>query len=219
MINNFSKQKTNKFSFRKTWHDILEDENIEYSLSTSLILMNSHRLYNDMIKHDLNRVLFTKKIYHLNIFMEHLPFNLLLEILSVLPDLLSLKIHSFQLDGNKIGLIIKQIRNFHDHTDKCQIKSICIEEIDVDNVHFLFRSCRFIKNLEIKYMINMNIEDLPKFLDLIQSWTRTFHSFTLHVPIINDEFIRKFDYIIHSEKLLVNYTIKYLCNKINIQWK
>lgn len=68
-------------------------------------------------------------------------------------------------------------------------------------------------------MINMNIEDLPKFLDSIQSWTRTFHSFTLHVPIINDEFIRIFDYIIHSEKLLVNYTIKHLCNKINIQWK
>jgi hypothetical protein len=65
----------------------------------------------------------------------------------------------------------------------------------------------------------MNIEDLPKFLNLIQSWTRCFHSFTLHVPIINDEFIRIFDCMIHSEKLLVNYTIKRVYNKRNIQLK
>jgi hypothetical protein len=181
--------------------------------------MNSHKLYDDIIKKDLHRVLFTIKIYHLNIFMEHLPFTLLLEILSLLPDLLSLKIHSFQLDENNFGLITKQIRIFHHNIDKCRIKSICIEEIHVENVHWLFRSCRFIKNLEIKYMINMNIEDLPKFLNLIPRWTRYFHSFTLHVPIINDEFIRIFDCMIHSEKLLVNYTIKRVCNKIVIQLK
>lgn len=115
----FLKKKTNKFSFRKTWYDILEDENIKYSLSTSLILTNSHRLYKDMIKHDLNRVLYSTKIYHLNIFMEHLPFILFLEILSVLRDLLSLKIHSLQLDENNMGLIIKQMRNFHDKIRKC----------------------------------------------------------------------------------------------------
>jgi hypothetical protein len=181
--------------------------------------MNSHRLYDDIINNDLNCVLFTIKIYHLHIFMKHLPFTLLLKILSLLPDLLSLKIHSFQLDENNFGLITKQIRIFHHNIDKCRIKSICIEEIHVENVHWLFRSCRFIKNLEIKYMINMNIEDLPKFLNLIPRWTRYFHSFTLHVPIINDEFIRIFDCMIHSEKLLVNYTIKRVCNKIVIQLK
>ncbi len=176
-------------------------------------------LFDRMLINGINRLNNLITVYHLAVEDEIPSFTLLLEILSLLPDLLSLKIHSFQLDGNNFGLITKQIRIFHDKIDKCQIKSICIEEINVENVHRLFRSCRFIKNLEIKYMINMNIEKLPKFLNLIPIWTRCFHSFTLHVPIINDEFIRIFDCMIHSEKLLVNYTIKHVCNKINIQWK
>ncbi len=177
-------------------------------------------LFDRMLINGINRLNNLITVYHLAVEDEIPSFTLLLEILSLLPDLLSLKIHSFQLDGNNMQLIIEQIHIHHPTIYKCQIKSIYIEKIDnIDNVNVLFRICPFIKNLEIKYIINMNIEDLPKFLNLIPMWTRCFHSFTLHVPIINDEFIRIFDCMIHSEKLLVNYTIKRVCNKINIQWK
>ncbi|CAF4782477.1 unnamed protein product [Rotaria sp. Silwood1] len=135
-----------------------------------------------MIKNDLRHVLFTIQIYHLNIFMKHIPLTLLIQIRSFLPDLFTLKCHSFELDRDTIELI-KEIYMLDEKIYNCQIKSIDIEAIDnMANVEFLFRLCPLLSNLEIKRLININIEIfLREFLDSIQFRTRYFHLLTFHV--------------------------------------
>ncbi|CAF1257853.1 unnamed protein product [Rotaria sp. Silwood1] len=148
--------------------------------------------------------------------MKHIPLTLLIQIRSFLPDLFTLKCHSFELDRDTIELI-KEIYMLDEKIYNCQIKSIDIEAIDnMANVEFLFRLCPLLSNLEIKRLININIEIfLREFLDSIQFRTRYFHLLTFHVLVINDEIIRKFDYMIHSKNLLVSDTIKHIYEKLN----
>ncbi|CAF4663540.1 unnamed protein product [Rotaria sp. Silwood1] len=148
--------------------------------------------------------------------MKHIPLTLLIQTRSFLPDLFTLKIHSFELDRVTIELI-KEIYMLGEKIYNCQVKSIDIEAIDnMANVEFLFRLCPLLSNLEIKRLININIEIfLREFLDSIQFRTRYFHLLTFHVLVINDEIIRKFDYMIHSKNLLVSDTIKHIYEKLN----
>ncbi|CAF1296013.1 unnamed protein product [Rotaria sp. Silwood1] len=106
-----------------------------------------------------------------------MPSTLLIQIRSLLPDLLTLKFHSFELDRGTIELI-KEIYILGEKIYNCQNKSIYIKEIDnMANVEFLFRLYPLINNLEIKHIININIEIfLQEFFDSIQFRTRYFHS-------------------------------------------
>ncbi|CAF4786653.1 unnamed protein product, partial [Rotaria magnacalcarata] len=86
-----------------------------------------------------------------------------------------------------------------------------MEEIDnPESIDILFRIFPSTKNLEIEHIININIEIvLREFLKAIQFRALHFRSLTFHVPVVNDEIIGKFNYMIHSENLVLNYAIEH----------
>jgi len=56
-----------------------------------------------MIFEKTKRVLTIIQIYHLNIFQKHILISVLIQLISLLPDLITLKVHSFLLDNVTMG--------------------------------------------------------------------------------------------------------------------
>ncbi|UJR23377.1 hypothetical protein I4U23_026386 [Adineta vaga] len=210
------------YPYRKTSNEIFQHENIDSSSSNYLFLMNSYNSLNFWVENDLSCVVYHVHIYHVEISMKQIPFQKLLLILRCLTHLLTLKIHSFQLDQNMTQLIKKcDDIMFFNIRKECLIKSLYIEEADDwDQLTYLFRLCRMIKCLEIKRFIKKNIEIFSEeFFYLIDRNVFACRSLTFHIPIINNEIIQKLDSVIHSKIFSDKYTVKRRNKKINIQYK
>ncbi|CAF5161831.1 unnamed protein product, partial [Rotaria sp. Silwood1] len=82
------------YPYKKTWYNYIDDNNIEYSTSTSLIFANFPTWsYDEMIFEQIKRVLTITQTYHLIIIEKHV-ITLVSQLINVLPDLITLKRHS-----------------------------------------------------------------------------------------------------------------------------
>ncbi|CAF1372844.1 unnamed protein product, partial [Rotaria sordida] len=78
----------------KTWYNNFEVTNIEYSTSATLILTNFlSLLYVDMLFKKVKRILTITQIYHLIVTEQHSSIRVLVQLINLLPDLLTLKLH------------------------------------------------------------------------------------------------------------------------------
>ncbi|CAF2123652.1 unnamed protein product [Rotaria magnacalcarata] len=209
------------YPYKKTWYNYIDDNNIEYSTSTSLIF--THFLtssYDEMIFEQIKRVLTITKIYHLSISKEH-SIHLAIQLINVLRDLITLKIHSLPSDETT-SFTFEEFCTIASFKSRSKIAKVYIEEInDINDFHNISLFCPRMKFLQVK-RFNINIQlCLRTFLKDIYNNNDicSIRSLCFDVRTMDDEIIQNFDIMIRSEKLLFDYTIKHVYNKIYLQWK
>ncbi|CAF0770894.1 unnamed protein product [Rotaria sp. Silwood1] len=208
------------YPYRNTWYNyILEDKNIQYSTSTSLKLISSDTLYDDMMIDDIKRILVITHVYHLNIHKTPTSICLLIRMIDILPDLLTLKIYSLLLDGDR-GLNMEEFSIFC--AKRNRINAVYVEVLN--NIHCvgsLFMVCHYIKHFQVKHIINMNIQMFLQIIlkEITHRNNHYLHSLCFHETAANYQTIEYLQEINKYEQLLVDFTIKRINNNIYLQWK
>ncbi|CAF1329204.1 unnamed protein product [Rotaria sordida] len=211
--------------YRKRWYEDTPTKTInscmDVSKSTRLIIKsnlnkNDVKLFNI----NINRIRTIAKVYHLEINGE-IFLRTLLDILLLLPQLHSLKISSLVLPRRTyLTEYEAEILSFISNDNK--IKELCLDEIvNVNELHFLIRLCHYMNYFQINSINNIDVELFVRtvLMEMKVNYNHQLRSLYFHVPLVNDEIIRKLEKMINSEKLLLDYTIKYVFDKIYLEWK
>ncbi|CAF4200659.1 unnamed protein product [Rotaria sordida] len=208
-----------KFDHIKKWYHI--DSSIEYSKSTQLIFTyppgNKHSEFSMIDTHGILKV---AQFYHLEIEREKIDFITLMDIIYILSELDSLKIHSLSLsstsDSSTEGIICRFISN------KNKITKIYLEQInEIKEVYFLIKFCPRMNYLHINSINTIDIELFIKEIlnKITNDGNQYFYSLCLRIPTADDKIIEKLKNIINSNKLIVWYSIKCVRDIIYLQWK
>ncbi|CAF3333434.1 unnamed protein product [Rotaria sp. Silwood2] len=191
-----------KFYF--TYYDLANDLNL---------------LFVKILVEKTKRVLTITQIYHLIIIEKHASSCVLIQLIDLLPDLISLKIHSLSLeqtnDLDNIGLYSVHVRN------QRQITAIYLEEInDIDDFYFILVVCPHMKYFKVERLNNMNIHFvLRRILKGIKNHhTDSIRSLCFNVPAADDRTIEDLQEMIIKEQLLIQFTIRRLVDSIYLQW-
>jgi len=169
---------------------------------------------------DIHGILRVAQFYHLEIENEKIDFLTLMDIIYILSELDSLKIHSLSLSLTRCSSIEKIIRHFI--SNKNQITKIYLEQMnEIEEVYFLIKFCPRMNYLQINSINTMNIElFIREILHKINhDCNQYLYSLCLRIPTVDDRIIEKLKDMINSNKLLVCYTIKCVFNVIYLQWK
>ncbi|CAF4076208.1 unnamed protein product [Rotaria sordida] len=172
--------------------------------------------FNDYINH----VLSLTQIYHLEIHAK-IFCNKLMEILHLLPDIITLKIFSLPIlqQGN---LSDDEIEFLCILLPKNQIQKICFENMeDMDEVYMLLLICSRINHLQIQCVDYMHAELLTKvILTQIKDVSNSLLRFLcFSIPEAHHEMIEKLEIMIDRENLRFDFIIKHVMDKIYLQWK
>jgi hypothetical protein len=145
----------------------------------------------------------------------------LIEIMHRLSELISLKICSLSLT---------QSRNFTDEEDEdsyliseiSKVTKINLEKMnEIEEVYFLMDLCSRMNYLQLDSIGIMDVqlfikEILMKINDESNQYLR---SLCFHIPTADDKIIQNLENMINLNKLLVDYTIKRVIDKVYLQWK
>jgi len=91
----------------------------------------------------------------------------------------------------------------------------------IQEIYFLMILCPYMTYLTVDYSNDMNIQTFLRtiFNKINYNWNNHPRSLFMHVPKIDDQMIRELDKMIRYEKLLLDYTIERVIDKIYLQWK
>ncbi|CAF3608334.1 unnamed protein product [Rotaria sp. Silwood1] len=210
--------------YKKRWYEYnTQHENVsstQYSKSNRLTLtfVPSDECL-ELFVIDINRVLSIAQIYYLEIPKKKIFIGILIQIIDLLPELNSLKLHSLSLSEPR-DLCEEEVDIFTSTEDTSKIINVYLEKmIDITEVYFLMALCPYMKFLKIGCINNMNVE---LFVQNILEKTNAEHNDHLrllcfHVPTADDEIIQKLQKMIHVKKLLSDYTIKRIHDNIYLQ--
>jgi hypothetical protein len=108
-----------------------------------------------MIFEKTKRVLTITQIYHLNIFQKHILISVLIQLISLLPDLITLKIHSFLLNNMTMGDFL--ICCSMERTSK--ITKVYVEEIGgIRQLNLLFTLCPKMEYFKVRCINTMDVQ-------------------------------------------------------------
>ncbi|CAF4109825.1 unnamed protein product [Rotaria sp. Silwood2] len=208
--------------YKKMWFDYIQDNNNEYSKSTTLIITNTNSdLYDNMLLKRLDRVLTITKIYHLNITEKESSINMLVLLIKSLPDLITFKLRSLSSDDT-VEFTIMELVEFFSFTGKGKVKKVYLEVINGErdfNIVRLF--CPNMRYLTVKHIYNMNIQSfLRTILKKITANSKIrVRSLCFHIPLADDQVVQNLQTYIRCEQLLLQFTIKRILDDyINLQW-
>jgi hypothetical protein len=199
-------------TFRKRWYDDPEDQiaksTIQISKSAKLIIYE-HFHIKTTIAIITKRILTIGQIYHLEFSKSKIFTGLLIQIIDLLPDVITLKIHS---------LACREPANL----SKNKISKVYLHELDnMDQLDFLLTLCSSMNSLRIERLNGIDVQ-----LFLCHILKKIHHDCNDHlrslcfgVPTADDQMIKTLRKTIDDEKLLINYTIKRVGDDIYLQWK
>jgi len=158
-------------------------------------------------------------IYHLEI-NEEVYTNTLMEILLLLPDLESLQIPTLPYSDQRF-MIDEDRKCLSTLTCKNQIKKVYLKKmIQIEEIYFLIDLCPHMTYLKVDSFNNMNIElFLLLILMKIICSNHQLRLLCFRIRAADEKIIEKLNMMIHYEKLLLNYTIKRISDKIYLEWK
>ncbi|CAF1041850.1 unnamed protein product [Adineta steineri] len=214
--------------YKKRWYEYYTHDTMIYSFeqlakSRQLIIgYVSEKISNQaLIFHDcIDQILPVMQIDHLHI-KDEIFLVTLDEILCLLPELDSLKIHPVEYSHPK-PVTDEDLLTIYYPRNKTKITKVCLIKIcRTEEVYFLFALCPLIEQLQIDCLYNIDIElFLRSFLMEIKSRSiETLRLLCFRVPTIDDDMIHKLQNMIQSENLLLDFTIKRVMDKIYVQWK
>jgi hypothetical protein len=199
-------------SFRKQWYEYPGDQIIKSSaeISKSAKLTIYERFDIKKITAVVSkRFLTIAQIYHLEFSRSKISTGALIRIIALLPDLITLKIHSLSCREPANSL-------------KNKILKVCLQEMDNMNpLDFLLALCPYMNYLKIEHLNPVEAE-----LVLDHVLKKIHHDCNDHlgllcfgVPAADDQMIKTLQKMIDAEKLLINYTLKRVGDDIYFQWK
>lgn len=185
-----------------------------------LILRNANfEEYFPSLKSHIDDILTVGQIYHLE--LSKVCSNTLIEIINLLPKLDSLKISSLSLkQSNDLSTHETELLSLI--SNKNQITKVNLETItNIEEVNFFLELCPHIIYLKVDSINDIDMELLIRHI-LIKINTNCNHQLRLLCfckSAADDQMIKTLQTMIHSEKLLLDYTIKRILNYIYLEWK
>ncbi|CAF1307481.1 unnamed protein product [Adineta steineri] len=219
----------NKYSIqplKKRWYEDTQDKIInsstEHSQSNRLTLNDiPYKESYEVLIEKIYHVSFISQICHVEIPYDKIFIGLLIQILGALPQLISLKLHSLSINKPR-KLSSKEMDILSSIKNTSQIKYVYFQKmIKIEDIDFLMRLCPSMVYLKIDYANNINVEIFVRNILKKMNCKLNEHLRLLcfHIPVVDDEMAKKFENMINSEKLLVNYTIQRGCENVYLQWK
>lgn len=202
--------------FRKRWYEYdTERKTInQYSKSTRLIIadVSPEKWFKTLsIDQYINHILTVTKIYHLEI-QDEISFNKLSQILCLLPELDSLHIGSVSFSKPKS--LSKATQN--------QITKVCLDDLNlIEEIDIFMDLFGRMNHLQINSMDYTSIELILRFISL-KMMNKSDHSLRLLcfcVAIADDQMVKNIEKIISFEKLILDFNVKRVMDKIYVRWK
>ncbi len=208
-------------SFREEWYQLNEGNehfsNVDQP-SQSVVLPDTygtlafcHRLHSDQ----LVQIFASLQINHLIIECKDIFISVLIRVLSLVPNLNSLKIRSLSLSNpvclfdQVVGVISK----------KNNISKVNLEQInEFEEVQFLINLCPHLQYFQVGCSDKVDLKSLVRSILMKTTQTITeLRTLCLNVEQPNDEMIKELQDLIHHGQWCQNYTIMYINEKIYIQ--
>ncbi len=141
-------------------------------------------------------------------------------MINLLSDLNSLRVYSLSFDGPR-SLSAEELVILCSISNKCKITKVYLEKMDeIEQIYLFMTLCPYLTYLKVGFINNINIElFLRNILKKINDKCNNhLHSLCFHIPIADDKLVKKFEQIIHTEKLLFDFQIKRILDCIYLQW-
>jgi hypothetical protein len=156
----------------------------------------------------------------LEISEENMLVSTLSHILSLLPDLITLQIHSLSLD---------EIKELWDNEyficsikSRSQITKVYLEKMnEIREFHLLLLFCPNMAYFKVRRIINMDVKLFLRrvFETLDHDCNAHLRSLVFRVPAADDQMVKSLHKMINDEKLCIDYSIKRALDDIYLQWK
>jgi hypothetical protein len=161
------------------------------------------------------------QITELNIINYDVVHSTLINLLSFLPNLNTLNVSSLSfLNPDSLSTVkIDADSPILKNNKITKVNFGCRYELPC--IQFFLNLCPFIKYLELEYCSRTDYELALRFI-LTQNIRNTSHLHSLGIYITEenvDEIIEQLEEIINSENLIQEHTIKYINDRIYLQWK
>lgn len=156
----------------------------------------------------------------LHIDFHYFSISILMELLCLLPNLDSLTVTSQLREKTKI-LSEEQNKMIHRLSIQNKITKVNLEQMtELDQVHILLDLCSHMHVLQVKCRNIVDAKWLIQYVLQKRSMKFVAHlcSIVLWIPEANDELMNNIKMIIDTGKLLDNYTIKRVYDKIYLRW-
>ncbi|CAF5118277.1 unnamed protein product, partial [Rotaria sp. Silwood1] len=171
---------------------------------------------------DIERILTITQIYYLEILEKKLSIPVLIQIINLLPNITTLKIHSLSTDKTT-ELTLNELLILCSMKRTGQITKDYLEKID--DVHkeldFLFTLCPYMEYFKVGCT---NTTDVQSFLctifkEINRNNNHHLRLLCFHVPTGDDRIVKNIEKMIKCDKLLPHFTIKRILDSVYLQWK
>jgi hypothetical protein len=205
------------FFFRHKWYN----SSHEYSKSTQLTIKYVYSSEPpDILLNQIKRILNFTQIYHLNI-EQKIADETLMQIIHLLPDLISLKLNS--LSFYQTPLFLK--RKFPTASASEHAKNIKYVYLDKtftnQDAYFLMSFCPQMEYFNVECIQNINIQTFLRDIlnEINQNHYECLRLLCIYITTADEQMIKQLDQMISDEKLLLDYTIHRELYNIYLKWK
>ncbi|CAF3731105.1 unnamed protein product [Rotaria sordida] len=213
-------------SYSKRWYDDMEDNivnrYVKYSTFTNLTFeCIPSSMFEEVMPKEIERVLTITKIYHLEILEKKVSIPALIQIVNLLPDITTLKIHSLSIDETT-ELTLKELLILCSIKGTSKITKVYLEEIDdVKGLDFLFTLCPYMEYFKIRCIYTVDIQSFLRIIFKIIKQNNNHHLRSLCFPVqtTDKQIVENIERMINYEKLLSNFTVKHILDTVYLRWK
>ena len=169
----------------------------------------------------INRALTVAEYYHLEIPNEQIFNGTLIQLVDCLSKLQTLKIHSVSLEEQR-DLCKEEVDILCSREDTNQITKVYLETMmDMSDIYFLMVLCPHMEYFRVDVIINMDAKSFVR--EILQKINFEQNEYLrllrFRVQAADDQIMKNLKKIIDDEKLLVDYSMKRVCESIYLQWK
>ncbi|CAF3670838.1 unnamed protein product [Rotaria sp. Silwood1] len=209
--------------YSKGWYYETNDNIIDCSTFINLTFeCIPDSIFDEERSKEIERVLTITKIYYLEILEEDLSIPVLIQIINLLPNITTLKIHSLSTDKTT-ELTLKELLILCSMKQTSQITKVYLEEIgDIHKeLDFLFTLCPYMKYFKVG---RTNTTDIQSFLRTIfkkinRNNNHHLRLLCFHISTVDDRIVENIEEMIKCDKLLPYFTVKRILNDVYLQWK
>ncbi|CAF3684731.1 unnamed protein product [Rotaria sp. Silwood1] len=212
--------------YKKRWYEYIQDHilnsSVEYSKSTRLTIKYIDLYdFDEIIKMIMAHVLTIAQIYHLEISEENVYVNALIGIISLLPELTTLKIHSLSLH-KPIVLGSKELFSNLSMNYTSKIRKVYLQTMyEIQEFSILLNLCPYMEYLKVDYTEKMDFKFVLRYIlkKIKYDCNEHLRLLCFRVPTADDETIIKLNRMINLEKLPWNFKIKRVAENLYFEWK
>ncbi|CAF4243927.1 unnamed protein product [Rotaria sp. Silwood2] len=184
--------------YKKRWYEYTQEKilnsSVEYSKSTRLIVtFVDNDDFEEPMTIDTTHILTVAQIYHLEISEENVHVAALIEAVSLLPELTTLKIHSLSLRGSRM-LNSEELLTLASMEDRSKIIKVYLEMMnDIEEFYFLLKLCPYMEYLKVNSIKRMDFKFVLRYIfkKIKDDCNDHLCLLCFRIPIANDEIIKK----------------------------